>query len=175
MTPSHQFKRKLVSSQKINCQARIAKLIAKLANSGVARHVYWCRMSSKILCSHLFQTKVEAGLDRRDASLWSSYGASDVTNKDDDENDDAEIGGRLERQIGSVRISRVHIRILEACFLSHAPRDSLCSPLDPDLLLDFGFGFESHCTTLLDSTGTLPLVVLVPYFCLCVIEYRLNP
>ena len=80
-----------------------------------------------------------AGLDRRDASLWSSYGASDVTNKDnddDDENDDAEIGGRLERQIGSVRISRVlnHIRILEACFLSHAPRDSLCSPLDPDLL-----------------------------------------
>ena len=82
---------------------------------------------------------VEAGLDRRDASLWSSYGASDVTNKDndddDDENDDAEIGGRLERQIGSVRISRVlnHIRILEACFLSHAPRDSLCSPLDPDL------------------------------------------
>ena len=129
---------------------------------------------------------VEAGLDRRDASLWSSYGASDVTNKDDDhddddENDDAKIGGRLERQIGSVRISRVHIRILEACFLSHAPQDSLCSPLDPDFLLDFGFGFESHCTTLLDSTGTLPLVVqnLVPYFriCLstCVIEYRLNP
>ena len=28
-----------------------------------------------------------AGLDRRDASLWSSYGASDVTNKDDDDDD----------------------------------------------------------------------------------------
>ena len=37
------------------------------------------RMSSKILCFHLFQTKVEAGLDRRDASLWSSYGASRET------------------------------------------------------------------------------------------------
>ena len=72
---------------------------------------------------------VEAGLDRRDASLWSSYGASDVTNKDDDdENDDAEIGGRLERQIGSVRISRVQMRILEACFLSQALK-ILCAAL----------------------------------------------
>ena len=43
-----------------------------------------------------------AGLDRRDASLWSSYRASDITNKDNDNDNDndndsnlVDLGGNL--------------------------------------------------------------------------------